>query len=225
MRICAVTQAYQEPLLEQWHRHYKAQGVCELMVTHDILPELDDMKKTGTMLAIMKTNADRFDYFICADADELLVPIRYATLKEMAEKEPKDFYCSKGFNMVAVPSDLPYDPDQYLTDQRKHGFEWEPESKVVMYKSGYEPSVNVAFHPNIHSRQWDSMGIPDVLLLHYVAFDHDISLARRKRNGNRVGPINTARGHGVGNVGHDDEWWEEWLRSHWSNPNIVQVIP
>jgi hypothetical protein len=250
MKLCVITSVFnEEDLLPQFLRHYRAQGVGEfnildnhctdgsipylktqkdvnVLCKYGFVDQMDDTKKLEMLEGFKKAQAymDASTYCILADCDEFIEPIaENHTIKSYIEQYPHEIYGSIGYNMVQHKDDKPYDPGKPLTEQRQHGFHFESYDKPIVVKASFP----CRYSPGMHTVEDERRLLhpeKDFVLLHYVAFDREISLKRRYRQAERTKEVNLQYGHGAENAGKDAGYWDEWLENHWNDPNIVKVI-
>lgn len=160
-----------------------------------------------------------YDYVLCTDADEILIPDKkYKGIIDYVEKNPKKILYSTGYSIIGKRKNIPIDFTKKILKQR---------DKWVKLKNFYKPVISsVPIRKMYTDYNCVKNGDPELYLLHLNRVDYNTAYEKYKReNKYKWNPRDLAKTNGWQHRINNDTAFNHYydnIRTHVGN---VENIP
>lgn len=167
----------------------------------------------STAFAIMFHLLLHYDYVICTDADEILIPdankygsIYYGSMHEYVSKHQKEILYSTGYEVLSKKDSPPIDFSDFLLKQRE---------KWVKLRNFYKPVISSVPIKKMYSDyNCAANGDPDLYLVHLNRIDFATALERNRcEREYKWNPSTLAKTDGWQHRIQNDKEFEEYFKA------------
>jgi len=173
-----------------------------------------------TAYSIMRYLLMFYDYVLCIDADEILVPDprKYKNIKDYVEKNQKKILYSTGYEIIGKKKDKPIDFEKPILQQRS---EW------VKLKNFYKPVLSTVPIRKMYSDYNNStLADPELYLIHLNRIDYKTSFDKYKMEKSyKWNPYDAKRSHGWQHRLKNDDAFDEYYLKIKNSVGKVEPIP